>query len=296
MGREQEKRAFEEDVFRTFLKAAPDFAEQLTGDWEQPVDDPPDVRFKDRQGQIVGVELKAWINEDQITAAKQREATQKGLLAAIGPQPPNPCQHVSHAWLLALPVRPPKGPAAATFRDELLALVSEADQAWKDGTADPRQGRTLPPSEFGDRPSLKQHLAGLTLWPDACLARKPGHDWIGFPGGGGAYGEQDMLEPLEDLIVSLREKYASTKQDKGLDRLVLLIHYDERAFQHNSPIQSPDWDFGFFAEEAAFLHTAMDELGEELSPWDEIYLLDTLEGRVVRIHPFSHQTQVAPRP
>ena len=93
-----------------------------------------------------------------------------------------------------------------------------------------------------------------------------------------------MLVPLQDLIADTREKYATTKADKGLDRLVLLIHYDGRAFQYNSPIEAPDWSLALFAERAGYMDFALDVLAGE-SPWDEIHLFDAVGNRVVRIRP-----------
>lgn len=279
------QREREREVFEGFLKVAPEFKPGIArAGWTQPAEDPPDVGFIDTAGRRVGVELKAWLNEDQIAQAKRREATEAGFLAALAPQPRNTNNVVSLVWPRLAKDRAPKGADARAFKGELLSLIEEKDREWSARAHEPVQGETVPARDFGKRPTLQRYLEAVCLFPRKLIDQRE-ENWITFPSRGGAYDEIAMLTPLQDLIADTREKYATTKQDRGLDRFVLLIHYDGRAWQYNSPIEAPDWDFDLFASQAAYHIFALDTLSGEPSPWDEVFLFDAVKERWVRVHP-----------
>jgi hypothetical protein len=280
----------EREIFQGFLTQAPDFKARIAGAWWQPDDDPPDARFKDTEGREVGVELKAWINEEQIAHAKKREALEARFLALFDPQPTNRSKAVTYVWLRpaadvwsrAAKDRVPSSHEAQVFKEELLSLVAEIDAEWMARGREVLQGETV--TKFGERLTLGRFLEAVMLFPKAVI--DPGNqDRLAFPLRGGAYGEQHMLRPLQDMIFHNREKYATTKAGKGLDRLILLIHYDDRALQYNSPIEAPDWDLTTFAKGAAYMIFALDELSETPSPWDEVFLFDAVRGRAIQVHP-----------
>lgn len=284
------QRERERTIFEGFLAVASDFAARISGDWTQPDDDPPDVLFKDGRGHTVGVELKAWINEGQIAQGKKREALEARFFDALGPHTKNPNPVVAFVWLRPVhdvwsrPVRDqaPGRDEAQAFRDELLSLVSDIDGRWAACGHEILQGETV--TAFGNRPTLTRYLGAVEAFPRTVI--DPGEQpWIGFPMRGAAYSEKDMLTPLQDLIADTRVKYEEAKAARGLDWFVLLIHYDGRAFQYNSPIETLDWDLGVFADDAAFMVFALDTLSEEPSPWDEVYLFDAVAGRSVKVHP-----------
>ena len=268
-----EQRELERGIFERFLSVASEFRAAISGEWTQPTDDPPDVRFRDTDSRLVGVELKAWINEEQIAEGKRREALEERFLTALRPQSANPLKVVSYVWLRPAGNQAPAGAEAVTFKDELLSLLAAHDATWSAQGHEIVQGETL--TQLQQHPTLARHLAAVVVFPRTIIDPK-GQDWIGFPFRGGPYAEQDMLRPLQDLIAGTRIKYETTKADKELDRLILLIHYDGRAWQYNSPIEAPDWDLSVFANEAAYMVFALDTLSEEPSTWDEVFLFDAV--------------------
>lgn len=279
-----DKREFEGRMFSGFLDAAPDFRATIRGEWRQPDDDPPDVMFEDMEGRRVGVELKAWLNEEQIATAKRREAIERGILEAIGKQPPNEGKVISYVWLSPCSGKTPSKDEAGAFQNELLSLLKDCDDDRRARQDKMVQQESV--TDFGRRSTLARYLDGVTLFPFSAI--DPGkQDWIGFPFRGGAYSEKDMLAPLQDLISATWEKYRTLKEDKGFQRLVLLIHYDARAFQYNSPISAPDWDIGLFAEELASYHDIFEAFGEKTSQWDEIYLFDAVTKKALLVHPLG---------
>jgi hypothetical protein len=75
-------------IFDSFLKACPDFAGEPIQEWDvvdqwyakralappaQPFDKRPDVIAVTASGRKIGVELKSWVNRDQITEARKQE-------------------------------------------------------------------------------------------------------------------------------------------------------------------------------------------------------------------------------
>ena len=277
-----QQRELERKIFEAFLAVASEFRASISGEWSQPTDDPPDVQFRDADSRLVGVDLKAWINEQQIAEGKRREAIEDQFLAAVRPKPNRPFEVVSYVWLLPSGNRAPTEAEAVAFKDELLSLLTTHDATWSAQSHEIVQSETV--TQLEGHPTLARYLAAVTVFPRTII--DPGEqDWLGFPLHGGPYGEQDMLEPLQDLIAATRVKYETTKGDKGLDRLVLLIHYDRRAWQYNSPIEAPDWDLGLFANEAAYMVFALDTLSEEPSPWDEVFLFDAVGGRALQVYP-----------
>src|SRR6266446_5896193 len=107
-------------IFDSFLKTHSNFADEPIEDWDvveewyakralapppQPFDKRPDVIAVTSSGRKIGVELKSWINRDQITQARKQERIQENILKAIGEQPPNETKHIGVVWLSAKQVR-----------------------------------------------------------------------------------------------------------------------------------------------------------------------------------------------
>lgn len=84
--------------------------------------------------------------------------------------------------------------------------------------------------------------------------------------------------------------------EKPLDRLVLLIHYDSRAFRFNAPIEAPDWGLDLFASEAAVYSFRPRHAAGQPSPWDDVFLFDAVNGRSVRVHRYPPASGLARPP
>src|SRR6266852_3812006 len=84
-------------IFDSFLQACPDFANEPIDSWDvveewypkrgldppaEPFDKRPDVICITSSGKKIGVELKSWVNREQITEARKQERIQENILKA----------------------------------------------------------------------------------------------------------------------------------------------------------------------------------------------------------------------
>ena len=106
-------------IFSSFLEAYPELANEII-EWDvveewyvkraldpppHPFDKRPDIVAVTNSGKKIGVELKSWVNREQITEARKQERIQDNILKAIGEQPPNETKHIGYVWLSAKQVR-----------------------------------------------------------------------------------------------------------------------------------------------------------------------------------------------
>lgn len=119
----------------------------------------------------------------------------------------------------------------------------------------------------------------MKLWPGAHHERRT-QDWVTFPCRGGAYSPEEMLEPLTDLLGETWARYQTTRSDKGLNALTLLIHYDGLAFQYCTPVEAPDSDFADAAGRARAYVSSRVILEDEGTgvPFDSVFLFVALDG------------------
>src|SRR6266850_6581865 len=195
----------EKFVFESFLKTCPTFADESIEEWEvvddwyakrtlapplQPFDKRPDIIAVTASGRRIGVELKSWVNRDQITEARKQERIQDNILKAIGEQPPNESQHIGYIWISARQVRFDQRDAAQ-FRQQMFTLIEQVDNAW-------------PQKPDWDQ-DLFENVHDLTAFPilekylhSVEFHRRPRFTsgWIQFPSRGGAYFPNDMLGTL----------------------------------------------------------------------------------------------------
>src|SRR5207245_6645632 len=130
--------------FDSFLKTYPDFAGEPIQEWNvvnewyakrelvpppKPFDERPDVIALTASGKRIGVELKSWVNREQITEARKQERIQENILKAIGEQPRNKSQQIGFVWLSAKQARF-DAHDAADFRHQMFALIEEVDKQW----------------------------------------------------------------------------------------------------------------------------------------------------------------------
>jgi hypothetical protein len=272
-------------IFDSFLKACPDFAGEPIQEWDvvdqwyakralappaQPFDKRPDVIAVTASGRKIGVELKSWVNRDQITEARKQERIRENILKAIGEQPPNETRHVGVVWLSAREVRFDSADAA-DFRHQTFALIEQVDNKWSE-KPDWEQEHSDHISDLSGFPLLEKYLQGVRFDP-ATLSHFP-IQWIRFPSPGGAYSPNEMLETLSSALLAHRsdERYKDLREYVGLDEVYLLVHYDFKAFAYNTPFSAPD--FGF--KEAAKL--AQEWLAGDGGHFDRIFLFHFLWG------------------
>jgi hypothetical protein len=270
----------------SFLKVCPDFAGEPITEWDvvdkwyanrglapppKPFDKRPDIIVRTASGKKVGIELKAWVNQEQIAEARQRERIQDDILEAIGKQPPNQTQHIGYVWLSAKQGQFDTRDAA-DFRHQLFLLIARIDNDWsrKPGSEQMCSGDV---DRFEEFPVLKKYLHRVRFRPATTLSRGTVR-WIRFPEAGRHYSPNEMLETLESSILLNKgdERYKDLRAQTGLAEVYLLIHYDFKAFAYNTPFDAPD--FGF-KEAASFASQVLDGAG---SFFDRVFLFHVLSG------------------
>lgn len=273
-------------IFDSFLKACPDFASEPIAEWDvvedwygkrglepppHPFDKRPDVIALTASGKRIGVELKSWVNREQITAARKQERIQDNILKALGDQPPNSTQHIGYVWLGAKELRFNAGDGV-DFREQMFALIEQVDSAWSEKPASERNS-SEDISNFKSFLLLEKYLERIRFKP---ATRSRGSiRWIRFPSPGGFYSPHGMLETLKTALLDHRsdERYEDLRIRAGLDEVYLLVHYDFKAFAYNTPFAAPN--FGF-KEAAEF---ASNTLNADGGHFDRIFLFHFLSGQ-----------------
>ena len=272
-------------IFESFLTVCPEFAGEPIQEWDvvekwyanraltpppKPFDRRPDIIALTASGKRIGIELKSWVNQEQIAEARERERIQDDILNAIGKQPPNETKTIGYVWLSPKRVRFDERDAA-DFRDQLFRLIARVDNDWsrKPGSEQMCAGDI---DRFEEFPHLKKYLHRIRCRP-ATRSRATVR-WIRFPDAGRLYSPSEMLETLESLLHSHSrdERYHDLPAQAGLDELYLLIHYDFKAFAYDTPFDAPDFGFG---EAATF---AWRVVSGEGNFFDRIFLFHLLPG------------------
>lgn len=254
----------EKQIFASFLRAYPDLAGEPIEDWDlvddwyakraldpppHPFDKRPDIIARTASGRRIGVELKGWVNREQIADARRQERIQENILKAIGEQPPNATQHIGFVWLSAKQARFDAGDAAP-FREQIFALIEAVDNNWSqkpDWEQDLWQDR----SDLAGFPILEKYLNSVRF--HSASRNRFNIHWIRFPSPGGAYSPNEMLETLSRSLAAHKRdrRYEDLRKHVGLDEVYLLVHYDFKAFAYNTPFDAPNFGFKDAAEFAS---------------------------------------------
>lgn len=282
-------------VFSAFIKTSADFAGEPIKEWyvlddwyratgvarpAHPFDNRPDVICITQSNRRIGVELKAWLNEVQIAAAKRLEMFEEAVLNAIGELPRNQHRYIRRVWLRGRPKRFHE-PDAPEFKRQIFVLLGERDAHWPDKQDWDQSCREIV-NDLSGFPILDKYLDFIELFPrrepiepeQALNEKYPDRRWIAFPNRGGAYTLDEMLTPLAEVLIETRtdERYRDICKHVGLDECSLLVHYDFDAFAYNTPIKVPNHSFNDIAEFGRRV------LGGEGGFFKRIYLLNCLHG------------------
>ena len=273
-------------IFSSFLEAYPELANEII-EWDvveewyvkraldpppHPFDKRPDIVAVTKSGKKIGVELKSWVNREQIAAARKQERIQDNILKALGDQPPNSTQHIGCVWLAA------KEPGfdsqdSAMFREQMFALIKQVDGNWPQ-RSELEQEHGFHMSKFSGFPILGKYLQGVRF--DAAILDRFETRWIRFPSPAGAYSPKEMLETLKTSLLAHRsdERYnQDLRTHAGLDEVYLLVHYDFKAFAYNTPFEASNFGFKQAAEFAANV------LDGDGGYFDRIFLFHFLWGQ-----------------
>jgi hypothetical protein len=273
-------------IFDSFLKTCPDFADEPVQEWDvveewygkralappaEPFDKRPDIIAVTASGRKIGVELKSWVNRDQIKEARKQERIQENILKAIGKQPPNETRYIGYVWLSPKQLRF-EAQHASDFTKQMFGLIEQVDNNWSQRPKQD-QDRWQDVSDFSLFPILQKYLQGARFHPVS--KRRLNIRWLLFPSPGRHYSPNEMLETLERALLAHTEddKYKDVKQHVGLDEVYLLVHYDFKAFAYNTPFDAPD--FGF-KEAAEF---ASNVLNGDGGYFDRVFLFHFLWGK-----------------
>ena len=275
----------EKVIFESFLKACPDFAGEPVEEWDvvedwyarralvppgHPFDRRPDIIARTASKKTIGVELKSWVNREQIAEARKEERIENDILKAIGKQPRNETQHVGFVWLSAKQIRFDEQDATQ-FRGQIFSLIEGADRAWSEKphwlqacVDDPK---------LDAYPMLAKYLNSVRIHPNT--RTRFDMRWIRFPSPGGAYSPNEMLETLGKALRAHKDdqRYKDLKTKVDLDESYLLIHYDFKAFAYNTPFDAPN--FGFL-EAAKFASGVLEGDGGN---FDRVFLFQFLWGK-----------------
>lgn len=295
MGNERNERA----IFESFLNVCPGFADESITDWHQicdwypatglqppapPNDKRPDVICVTESGKRVGVELKSWINEEQIAKAKLQEKFVESILRAIGDLPANGTLHIRQVILKGKPKTFNKRDAEQ-LRSELFQLIRQADHNW------PYKAKweqsSSDPADLADFPTLRRYLTRVEIVPYRNFGKPIIEErfrnvhWIRFPNRASHFKIEYMLNALtEALSVTTERRYQNICNLVGLDVVFLLIHYDLRAWEYNTGIDTPNWSFKDTED------FARKTLGADSGPFKGVFLFNSLPGQeeLCRVH------------
>jgi hypothetical protein len=272
-------------IFGSFLKAYPNLAGEIE-EWDgveewyakraldpprHPFDKRPDIIAVTASGKRIGIELKSWVNREQIAKARKQERIQDNILKALGKQPSNKTEHIGCVWLSAKQIRFDPGDAPH-FRAQLFAQIEQVDKSW---TQEPRpeQNSREDISDFTGFPILEKYLDRARFFPSG--RRRLNARWILFPPRASHYSPNEMLETLSSSLLAhtTDARYKDLRTQVGLDEVYLLVHYDFKAFAYNTPFDAPN--FGF-KQAADFASTVIKRDGGH---FDRVFLFHFLWGK-----------------
>jgi hypothetical protein len=180
----------------------PQFAGDPLKDWSQPQDcsEFPDVMCTTSSGQIIGVELCEWLNEDEMRNAKSMERIQSSILSAVGDQGDNTTENIFFLWLLPKPKVRVKPADVVSFREELFRCIQEVDSHWlSEPSWHNPPGYEVTSEKLSLFPVLQKYLTSIRFFPRKKYEGWPpngrfikknwprGEDWIVFPCRGGSF-------------------------------------------------------------------------------------------------------------
>jgi hypothetical protein len=272
-------------IFESFLKVCPDFAGESIKEWDtvdewyvkralahpaKPYDERPDVLALTTSGKTIGIELKSWVNREQIAEARKQERIQDNILKVIGEQPPNETQNIGYVWLSANEVRF-DSKDAGPFREQLFALLKQVDDNWSKELG--LRECSKEESAFVGFPILKKYLLRVQAVPAS--RERAEINWVDFRPLGGGYSHKAMLDTLSSSLMTHKtdDRYKDLKKHVGLDEVHLLVHYDFKAFAYNTPFDAPNFGFKQAAEFASKV------LNGDGGHFDRIFLFHFLWGK-----------------
>jgi hypothetical protein len=193
-------------IFSAFLESFPDLSRKLAEwdiveDWyrkrgidppAEPFSNRPDIIAKTHFKKVIGIELKSWLNYEQIAAARKKEKIQERVLKAFRDQPPNETKHVDTIVLYPNDARF-SSQDADTFREQVLKLVYEIDYV-SSRLPSRQQRRSENVMKFDNYPLLAKYLKRVEIKFNN--NRRHRQRWILGPSQGSHFSPDTMRQTL----------------------------------------------------------------------------------------------------
>jgi hypothetical protein len=226
-------------AWKGFLQSAPDFAGEAILKWEGCDADPPDIVCTTSSGRRLGVELTKWIEHDQISSGKAREALEKSYLDVVASERESRPAKIGFVFLYPKAKRLRPGDRDR-FREEFYGLIRHErirdEREWQEPEG--------APIDLTPAPCLSRYLEQIWLFPRERL-EGPVSKWVLFEDVGGVYSPDWMVWAAADRIAAKIDNYE--KRDvRGihcLEELYLLCHYDDDTRLYNTPLGAAGFDY-----------------------------------------------------
>jgi len=252
---------YERRSWEVFFELCPMFAGRAVEWAEGP--DPPDILCTDSERRQLGVELVAWLDQQQIAAYRRQDHLENSYLNAIRSEDRKPPEHFGWAVLCLREQRPLARNDAEKFVHELYELIGEIDANWQEDEP------VLRVAEFPRHPALHRYLDAVEIHRPGNHLEIEGVQWICFEARGGAYTPESMIGALRDRI---DDKVRLYPRGFGYNEAYLLLHYDDRAYVYNTPFTGVD----FGLDEVIQFVTPL--VAQNPGPFRKVFVVTTLRG------------------
>jgi len=196
--------------------------------------DPPDFIGAGTSARV-GLELVEWLDGNQMSQAKRREAIRDQILSLLRRDWESQYrpQNFRGAFLETRQQRVSTVDAEG-FRSEFFACAADVDRAWPSN--DGRFGNSYYQNDFPSYPLLGKYLVGIRY-----MGGEPhGFRWMDVSGDGGAFDPAQTVATLKNALDAKIGNYIQPEKQQHLtthrlDELCLLVHGGFNAFAYNTP-------------------------------------------------------------
>jgi hypothetical protein len=196
--------------------------------------DPPDFISSNPDARI-GLELREWLDGDQMRPAKIRESRREEFHGILSHGWENEYQPKNFRGAFSSP----RGGRVSRadelpLRREFFALAAEVDRRWADNSG--HWERSYYETEFAHYPLLRKYFSAIRY-----IRGKPhGSNWIGGQGDGGAFDPKLPVGTLTQALDSKLSDYSTAEQQAhlkmhNLTELSLLVHGGFNIYAYNTP-------------------------------------------------------------
>jgi hypothetical protein len=197
--------------------------------------DPPDFISRG-PGTTIGLELREWLDGDQMGPAKARESQREQIHRVLSYDWERQYQPTNFREAFPSPIGDERISRAdeQPLREEFFACAAEVDRAWADDSD--HWGNSYYLTEFPGYPLLGKYFSAIRY-----IGGEP-HDlnWIGEQGDGGAFDPNIPVETLKQAFDSKLRDYCTPEKQAhlkahGLTEFSLLVHGGFNIYAYNTP-------------------------------------------------------------